>query len=191
MKEKTPVFLLLYQGLIRIEGSLNFEMKFVTSLMFWLLCPKSCMLKTSKQAFGIRLAAFRGIKEYKQFPGYTCLSLPYLGDWASATHIRSILQANTGIWGYVAWWYGFPGQPLVRRTSIINWRLVSHLTGSPNRTIAARQLKIMHEGDNCTLFPQSNNFALITHYKIAPNSKLMISYTSHSIFNPFTSSEVY
>lgn len=60
-----------------------------------------------------------------------------LGFLASVIHMRSMLQASTGMWGYSSDVTGFPGFPLVRRTSMISWRLVSHLIGSPNRMTAA------------------------------------------------------
>lgn len=61
---------------------------------------------------------------------------PDLGFLASATHRRSMLQASTGMWGYCRVVTAFPGFPLVRRTSTISWRFVSHLIGSPNRITA-------------------------------------------------------
>lgn len=61
----------------------------------------------------------------------------YRGDGASAIHIRSMLQASTGSWADSWGSYTQPGLPLVRSTSMSSWRLVSHLIGSPNKTIAA------------------------------------------------------
>lgn len=60
----------------------------------------------------------------------------YRGEGASAIHIRSMLQASTGSWADSWGSYTQPGLPLVRSTSINSCRLVSHLTGSPNRMIA-------------------------------------------------------
>lgn len=61
----------------------------------------------------------------------------YLGFFASAIHSRSMLQARTGMWGYCVELQVLPRFPLVRSTSMMSWRLVSHLIGSPNRTTAA------------------------------------------------------
>lgn len=62
----------------------------------------------------------------------------YLGILASAIHRRSMLQARTGRWGYGISFSSAPGLPLLRSTSIISCRLVSHLTGSPNRITPGR-----------------------------------------------------
>lgn len=64
--------------------------------------------------------------------------LLYLGFFASAIHSRSMLHARTGMWGYRMELQGLSGLPLVRRTSTISWRLVSHLIGSPNKMTAVR-----------------------------------------------------
>ena len=60
----------------------------------------------------------------------------YRGDWASAIHMRSMLQASRGRWGSFWVWWAPLRFPLVRRISIISWRLVSHRMGSPNRITA-------------------------------------------------------
>lgn len=60
----------------------------------------------------------------------------YLGFLASAIHRRSMLQARTGMWGYCRVPRVLPGFPLVRRTSMMSWMLVSHRIGSPNRMTA-------------------------------------------------------
>lgn len=62
----------------------------------------------------------------------------YLGILASAIHRRSMLQARTGRWGYGIPSGSAPGFPLLKSTSIISCRLVSHLTGSPNKTTPGR-----------------------------------------------------
>lgn len=62
----------------------------------------------------------------------------HLGILASAIHRRSMLQARTGRWGYGISCSSAPGFPLLRSMSIISCRLVSHLTGSPNRITPGR-----------------------------------------------------
>lgn len=49
-----------------------------------------------------------------------------------------MLQARTGRWGYGISCSSAPGFPLLKSTSIISCRLVSHLTGSPNRITPGR-----------------------------------------------------
>jgi len=50
----------------------------------------------------------------------------YLGMLALAIHCKSMLTANTGSCLQLGW-SGWLGLPLVKRTSMINCKLVSHL----------------------------------------------------------------
>lgn len=61
-----------------------------------------------------------------------------LGMHASAIHRRSILQANTGRWGYGISLGAIFGFPFVNKISVINCKFVSHLTGSPNNITAIK-----------------------------------------------------
>jgi hypothetical protein len=61
----------------------------------------------------------------------------YLGNAASAIHKRSEFAARIGKCEIGARIIGDDGFPLVIKTSIINCKHVSHLTGSPKRTIAS------------------------------------------------------
>jgi hypothetical protein len=61
----------------------------------------------------------------------------YLGNAASAIHKRSEFAARIGKCETGGRIIGDDGFPLVIKTSIINCKAVSHLTGSPKRTIAS------------------------------------------------------
>jgi hypothetical protein len=63
--------------------------------------------------------------------------MKYLGNAASAIHKRSALAAKIGKCERGGRRIGDDGFPLVIKTSIINCKQVSHLTGSPKRTIAS------------------------------------------------------
>lgn len=60
----------------------------------------------------------------------------YLGAWASAIHMRSMLHAKRGRWEEWDVSYTLLRFPPVSKISIISCRLVSHLTGSPKRITA-------------------------------------------------------
>lgn len=63
----------------------------------------------------------------------------YRGECASAIHMRSMLQANSGRWDMAWVLWGLLRLPLVNRISTISCRLVSHRMGSPNKITPARE----------------------------------------------------
>ncbi len=65
------------------------------------------------------------------------LNFYYLGKAASAIHSRSAFEAKIGRCDTGGRIIGDEGLPFVIKTSIINCKHVSHLTGSPNRTTAS------------------------------------------------------
>lgn len=68
----------------------------------------------------------------------------YLGAWASAIHMRSMLHAKRGRWEEWDVSYTLLRFPPVSKISIISCRLVSHLTGSPKRITAGAVKKRYH-----------------------------------------------
>lgn len=66
----------------------------------------------------------------------------YRGIAASAIHCKSMLQANTGMWGYGNSSGNLRGTPFVKRRSMTSCSVVSHLTGSPSKNTTSTAGKL-------------------------------------------------
>lgn len=83
---------------------------------------------------------------------------------ASAIHCKSILQARMGRWGFGTDFGASVGNPFVISISTSSWRDVSHLIGSPKRTIASTREKEFSMSEGWKITCQRTNFHFSSHH---------------------------